>query len=132
MIREKSHCIFLPLDSRNSLIMNRVPHEAGLLCPPDYTFNSWSCTSTYKFCLTQGGSFVLWMIRVYLETREFNPCGSRFMIGEKSHWTFLTCGIFFCHIIIVPLTIFPSCLLLLTPLVVSTLSLSVFYFFRLI
>jgi hypothetical protein len=48
----------------------------------------------YKFCLTQGGSFVLWMIRVYLETREFNPCGSRFIIGEKSHCTFLPCGIF--------------------------------------
>jgi hypothetical protein len=33
MMREKSHCTFLPLDSRNqesALIINRAPHGAGL------------------------------------------------------------------------------------------------------
>ncbi len=48
------------------------PTRVGFLWPPGYTFYSRSCTSTYKFCLTQVGWFVLWLIRVYLETRELN------------------------------------------------------------
>ena len=38
-----------------SLIKNRAPHGAGLLCPPGYTFYSRSCASTYKFWLAQVG-----------------------------------------------------------------------------
>jgi hypothetical protein len=38
-----------------SLIINRAPRGAGLLCPPGYTFYSRSCASTYKFWLAQMG-----------------------------------------------------------------------------
>jgi len=56
-----------------SLIKNRVPHGAGLLWPPGYTFYSRSWASTYKSWVVQVGWFVLWLNRVYLETREWNP-----------------------------------------------------------
>ncbi len=38
-----------------SLIINRAPHGAGLLCPPGCPFYSRSCASTYKFWLVQVG-----------------------------------------------------------------------------
>jgi hypothetical protein len=73
MISEKFHYTFLQLDSRNQKSTQiSDPHGDGLLCPPDYTFYSRSCISTYKFWLVQVGWFVLWLISVYLETRESN------------------------------------------------------------
>jgi hypothetical protein len=49
-----------------SLIINRAPHGAGLLCPPGYTFYSRSCTSTYKFWLDQvGWLFSGWTVSIW-------------------------------------------------------------------